>query len=71
MIETKILLYIEASSKDKLVEKMVQNNLANRCQFNYFNPQKDGKKWVVWFKGDLNTYVKPEDLEALDVRPSV
>ena len=28
--------------------------------FNYMTPVKEGKKWVVWFYADVNTWKRPE-----------
>jgi hypothetical protein len=55
-----IPIYLEASSKEQLIELMYVNNSQNGKAFNYFQPFKDGKKWVVWFYADINTYRKVE-----------
>ena len=49
----RVPLYLEASSKDKLVSLMQANNTVNSKSYNYQTPAKDGSKWVVWYYGVL------------------
>ena len=53
--------YIEASTKDKLIELQLLNNEVNGKQFNYQTPYKDGKKYVVWFFADISRLVKIDE----------
>ena len=55
-----IPLFLEASKKEELIGLMWQNNTVNMRAFNYMPPIKEGKKWVVWFYADINTWKKPE-----------
>lgn len=45
----RVPVYLEASSKNKLVEMMFVTQEINSTNFNYQTPMKDGSKWVVWF----------------------
>ena len=58
-----IPIYIEAKSKDELVEKMLVNNHANSRKFNYMSPMREGKIWVVWFYADIENYSHPDSLD--------
>lgn len=49
-----IPLYIEANNKEDLIKKMLDNNREHSSHFKYFDIQKDGKKWVVWFYAIVN-----------------
>jgi hypothetical protein len=49
-----IPLFLEASTKEKLVELMYHNNAINGKMYNYMSPFKDGKKWVVWYYSDIH-----------------
>lgn len=49
-----IPLFLEATSKEELTKKMLQNNSAHNAHFKYFDIQRDGKKWVVWFYAIVN-----------------
>jgi hypothetical protein len=55
-----IPLYLEADSKELLIEMMYLNNTINGRAFNYMPPIKEGKRWVVWFYADVNTYRRVE-----------
>lgn len=55
-----IPLFIEASTREELILLMIANNSINSQAFNYFEPKKDGKKWVVWFFADINNWKRPE-----------
>jgi hypothetical protein len=63
--ETLIPVYIEASSKQNLIQLMLYTNRVNSRSFNYQTPMKEGKKWVVWFFADLEstTIVQEKDLK--------
>ena len=39
---------------------MLKNNLKEKITHKYFGIQKDGKKWVVWYIGDLNGRVQKQ-----------
>jgi hypothetical protein len=54
-----IPIYLEAQKKDELMQLMYANNAINGRAFNYMNPIRDGKKWVVWFYADIDNYKKP------------
>lgn len=56
-----IPVYLESSTKEGLMRLMYANNFANGRAFNYMNPIKDGKKWVVWFYADIDNYKKPNE----------
>ena len=45
--------YIIANTKDDLVRIMFQTNLKYKKEFQYFDIQKEGTKWVAWFYFDL------------------
>jgi hypothetical protein len=64
-----IPIYLEASTKEELMGLMWANNAINSRAYNYMNPFKDGKKWVVWFYADINNWKKPnvKDARAKDV----
>jgi hypothetical protein len=55
-----IPMFLEATTKEKLVELMYLNNIENAKQYNYMSPLKDGKMWVVWYYCDINNDVKPK-----------
>ncbi len=55
-----IPIYLEASKKEDLMRLMYANNVANGYAYNYMNPIKDGKRWVVWFYADVDNYKKPD-----------
>lgn len=48
-----IPVYLEASSKRELIEKMLKNNMLNGKVYNYQTPVKEGRNWVVWFFADV------------------
>ena len=50
----RIPIYLEAGSKDELVKKMLENNLKFDMEFEYFDLQIEGKKWVAWFYAPTN-----------------
>lgn len=54
-------VYLEASSKDKLIKLMLLNNEVNASSFNYQTPAQEGSKWVVWFYADLNRHNIPKE----------
>lgn len=60
---TLIPLYLEASSKQELVAKMLKNNLSHGMSFKYLSPIKDGKKWVVWYYGDIEKHFLREGIQ--------
>lgn len=48
-----IPVYIEANSKDDLVRKFLETNAKTGCYNQFFDIQKDGKKWVAWYYQDI------------------
>lgn len=40
---------IEAPSLPELQRRMLQNNLANKKFYKYFDIQKDGKSWIAFY----------------------
>ena len=46
--------FITARTKELLVRAMLLNNLQNGMEFNYFDIQKDGASWVVWFRHPID-----------------
>lgn len=60
----RVPLYLEASSKDKLILLMQAMNVVNAKSYNFQTPTKEGSKWVVWFYGILGreVIIKEKDL---------
>ena len=55
-----VKLFLEASSKEELVKKQIENNRLHGYGFKYDAPMKEGKKWVVWFTANVAEYFKQE-----------
>jgi len=55
-----VKLYLEASSKEELIKKQIDNNRFHGMGFQYDSPIKDGKKWVIWFVANIAEYFKKE-----------
>lgn len=55
-----IPIFLEADTKEDLMALMFASNAVNGKMFNYMAPVKDGKKWVVWFYADFQTYKTPK-----------
>jgi len=45
--------FIEASSKEELVRKMLALQSRLKLKLHFFDIQKDGKKWVAWYERDF------------------
>jgi len=62
-----INLFLEASSKEKLVKLQVLTNSVNGKAYNYQTPSKDGKLWIVWFFADWQNHrhVTEDDLNLM------
>ncbi len=50
---TEIKVFIEAKSKEALVQAMLENNLKFGKKFIYDPIVKDGSKWVAWYEHDF------------------
>lgn len=63
----RIPVFLEASSKEKLMELMLVMQDINSTNFNYQTPMLENKKWVVWFFADLNKHkiIKEQDLKKI------
>jgi hypothetical protein len=60
-----VLTYLEAPTKEALTRLMFTNNIANGKMYDYQNPMKDGKKWIVWYYADvLQDIVVPKVRES-------
>ena len=46
--------FLVAPSKERLVRLMLLNNIKKSKEFNYFDIQKDGAKWVAWYYDTLD-----------------
>lgn len=55
-----VKLYLEASTKDELIQAMVDNNRFHQMYFAYDSPIKEGSKWVVWFTANIQEYYMNE-----------
>lgn len=55
-------LFLEAKNKLELIKKMTANNVKHMREFEYFNIQKDGRKWIAWFYTDLIAYDRDKNL---------
>lgn len=44
-----IPLFVEANTKEDLVNKMLKINIKANSYHRFFDIQKDGKKWVGWY----------------------
>lgn len=42
--------FLEAPTRQALVGVMLANNLAHGIEFDYFGIQKDGRRWVAWYR---------------------
>jgi len=49
--------FLEATSKEGLRGKCVENNLKHNKQFQYFDFQKDGKKYVCWYYREMKSEI--------------
>ena len=56
-----IPFFIQASTKEKLVQLMFLNNKLNGTRFSYYSPILEGKNWVVWFLVDISSYKKIDE----------
>ncbi len=61
-----IPVFIRAKSPEELVQKMMMTNEANQKKYNYMNPIKDGKGWVVWYYADPFTDKHIDGLKPAD-----
>lgn len=58
MHPTQIPIYVEADSKNELIEKMAIINSKSGAWHNFFSIYKEGKKHVAWYYGDVEEMVK-------------
>lgn len=54
-------MMISASTSQKLELLMQLNNSINAKNYNYMNPIPMGKKWVVWYYGDIFQDQRPAE----------
>lgn len=52
-----IPLYVEAPTKDQLIEEMIKIN-SNGVWHDFFDIQKDGRKWVAWFQAEVKEVIE-------------
>lgn len=45
--------FLEANSKEEMMQKQLENNLKRQMYFDYSDPIKDGSKWICWYNDDL------------------
>ncbi len=50
--------YIEAKSKDELMEKILMINLSVSTYHRFFDIQREGKKWVAWYYKDVEQDIR-------------
>lgn len=55
---TEIPIYLEAKTKNELINEMLKNNQKNNKHYQYKTPMKDGDKWVVWYYEDAAKLVR-------------
>ena len=51
---TEIPIFVEAPTKQELVQRMFEINQKSGQWNNFFDIQKDGNKWIAWYYFDLN-----------------
>lgn len=51
-----VKLYLEASTKIGLINKMVDNNRFHATAFVYGSPIKEDGNWIVWFTANIQSY---------------
>jgi len=50
---TYVPVFVEADSKENLIQAFLKINLEMRRENRYFDIQKDGNKWVAWYYRNL------------------
>ena len=60
-------IFIEASSKEKLIALQVYTNTINSRAYNYQTPFKDGSKWIVWFFADYENHIYTSEKDLGDL----
>jgi len=48
-----VKVFLEANTKQDLIRKQLANNIAHSKRFIYDTPMKDGRKWIVWYFGEV------------------
>jgi hypothetical protein len=46
--------FVEARTRQDLVRAMLLNNLLHGMEFDYFGIQKDGAKWIAWYRWPID-----------------
>lgn len=66
-------LFVEAETKQELVQEMIRNNAKDRVTYKYFSIVFDGKTWSGWYYGDATLLVKQSlpKTETTVVRPTI
>lgn len=56
-----IPMYVEAKTRDDLIRRMIQQNLADSYSYRYFDIQFDTQKslWVAWFYPETDKRTVP------------
>lgn len=57
MTPSQVPFYVEAPSKDALIQAMIAIN-AGKAFHNFFDIQKDGANWVAWYYVDTGELAK-------------
>lgn len=58
--------HVKARTPEMLTRAMVENNLRQQIEFNYFNIGKQDDEWFAWYLADVSDLVRvtTEDLDG-------
>ena len=57
---------IEARTRSELSGKMLDNNMKFDTFFRYFDIQKDDKRWIAWYYGDIFKHIEKHQVKRLN-----
>lgn len=60
-------IFIEASSKEKLIALQVYTNTINMRAYNFQTPHLDGDKYVCWFFADYESHIYTTEKDLGDL----
>lgn len=62
---TLIPVALEAKSRSELSGRCLENNMKFGYYFEYFDFQKDGKRWVCWYYADIHKHVMKKQIKRI------
>ncbi len=57
--------FLQASTKENLIKEMLKNNISKNAEHDYFDIQKDGPLWVVWYYTNITPMVAEAKIQEV------